>query len=67
MQTAAVATLAQQSVPLYGDMAHLARTGISAPIDLPILQEAGCDEVQGYLLARPMALPAFEAWYAEQA
>jgi EAL domain-containing protein (putative c-di-GMP-specific phosphodiesterase class I)/GGDEF domain-containing protein len=40
--------------------------GIETPEVLAFLQEAGCDEVQGYLLARPMALPAFEAWYAEQ-
>jgi len=39
--------------------------GIETPDVLAFLQEAGCDEVQGYLLARPMALPAFEAWYAE--
>jgi len=40
--------------------------GIETPEVLAFLQEAGCDEVQGYLLARPMALPAFEAWYAER-
>lgn len=40
--------------------------GIETEDVLTFLQDAGCDEVQGYLLARPMALPAFEAWYAEQ-
>ncbi|KTT00083.1 diguanylate phosphodiesterase [Pseudomonas oryzihabitans] len=37
--------------------------GIETEEVLAFLQEAGCEEVQGYLLARPMALPAFEAWY----
>jgi len=37
--------------------------GIETEEVLAFLQDAGCDEVQGYLLARPMALPAFEAWY----
>jgi EAL domain-containing protein (putative c-di-GMP-specific phosphodiesterase class I) len=28
-----------------------------------ILKDLGCDEVQGYFYARPMASVAFEAWY----
>ena len=28
-----------------------------------ILKDLGCDEVQGYFFARPMASVAFEAWY----
>jgi EAL domain-containing protein (putative c-di-GMP-specific phosphodiesterase class I)/GGDEF domain-containing protein len=40
--------------------------GIETEDVLTFLQDVGCDEVQGYLLARPMALPAFEAWYAKQ-
>ncbi|WP_295463399.1 EAL domain-containing protein [uncultured Pseudomonas sp.] len=37
--------------------------GIETEEVLAFLQDAGCDEVQGYLLGRPMALTAFEAWY----
>jgi len=37
--------------------------GIETEEVLAFLQDAGCDEVQGYLLGRPMAPPAFEAWY----
>ena len=40
--------------------------GIESEEVLAFLQEAGCEEVQGYLLARPMALAAFEAWHDAQ-
>jgi len=37
--------------------------GIETEEVLAFLQEAGCEEVQGYLLARPMTLSVFEAWH----
>jgi len=36
--------------------------GIEAPAVLAQLQAWGCDEGQGYHIARPMPLPLLEAW-----
>ncbi len=36
--------------------------GVERDAELSIIQATGCNQVQGYLLARPMDLPAFEAW-----
>ncbi|GAC1036368.1 EAL domain-containing protein [Pseudomonas sp. No.117] len=53
-------------LPLIGKLGYRSvAEGIETTEVLDFLQDAGCDEVQGYLLARPMPLPAFEAWYAE--
>ena len=36
--------------------------GVENERELAVIQACGCDLVQGYLLARPMDLPDFEAW-----
>lgn len=36
--------------------------GIETPEQLALLKEVGCDMVQGYIYARPMPIPEFEAW-----
>ncbi|MBW8891989.1 MAG: EAL domain-containing protein, partial [Burkholderiales bacterium] len=36
--------------------------GVENDRELAVIQACGCDLVQGYLLARPMDLPDFEAW-----
>ncbi|OYW20545.1 MAG: hypothetical protein B7Z52_02160, partial [Burkholderiales bacterium 12-64-5] len=38
--------------------------GVETEAELAILRRARCDLVQGYLIARPMSLEAFEAWHA---
>ncbi len=38
--------------------------GVETAEQLRFLYEAGCDEVQGYLFARPMAPHRFESWVA---
>jgi EAL domain-containing protein (putative c-di-GMP-specific phosphodiesterase class I) len=39
--------------------------GIESADTLEVLRGAGCHEVQGYYLARPMELDALEAWRAD--
>ena len=41
--------------------------GVETEASLRLLERLGCDEVQGYLIARPMAVGTFEAWLAETA
>jgi diguanylate cyclase (GGDEF)-like protein len=36
--------------------------GVEDAAQLEVLRQAGCDAVQGYLLARPMPLPALQEW-----
>jgi len=36
--------------------------GVENAAELAVVQACGCDLVQGYLFARPMNLPDFEAW-----
>jgi diguanylate cyclase (GGDEF)-like protein len=36
--------------------------GVENAAELAVVQACGCDLVQGYLFARPMDLPDFEAW-----
>lgn len=36
--------------------------GVENEAELAVIQACGCDLIQGYLLARPMDLPDFEAW-----
>lgn len=36
--------------------------GVENEDELAVVQACGCDLLQGYLLARPMTLPDFEAW-----
>jgi Amt family ammonium transporter len=38
--------------------------GVESPDQLAWLRERGCRYAQGYTIARPMALDAFEGWYA---
>ena len=38
--------------------------GVETEAELAVLRRAKCDLVQGYLIARPMAAEAFEAWRA---
>jgi EAL domain-containing protein (putative c-di-GMP-specific phosphodiesterase class I) len=40
--------------------------GVETEEVLARLRSAGCDEVQGYLLARPMPAAQFEAWIAQR-
>lgn len=40
--------------------------GVETPEVASIVQESGCEEVQGYLYARPMVPQAFEAWLIER-
>jgi diguanylate cyclase (GGDEF)-like protein len=40
--------------------------GVETTDQLDALAAAGCDQVQGYLVARPMALPALEQWYRDK-
>lgn len=37
--------------------------GVETPASLELMQELGCDEVQGYLIARPLEIDAFEQWW----
>jgi len=39
--------------------------GVESPEQLAWLRERGCRYAQGYTIARPMALDAFEGWFAE--
>lgn len=36
--------------------------GVETEAEQAVVRACGCDLVQGYLLARPMDLPDFEAW-----
>ena len=36
--------------------------GIETPGGLDLLRSTGCDEVQGYLISRPLEVPAFAEW-----
>jgi diguanylate cyclase (GGDEF)-like protein len=36
--------------------------GVETEAEMAVLRALGCDLVQGYLLAKPMDTPAFEAW-----
>jgi EAL domain-containing protein (putative c-di-GMP-specific phosphodiesterase class I) len=36
--------------------------GVETPAELAAVREAGCTEIQGYLLARPMSLNAMRQW-----
>jgi len=38
--------------------------GVENPAELDCVAACGCDLIQGYLLAKPMDLPDFEAWLA---
>jgi diguanylate cyclase (GGDEF)-like protein/PAS domain S-box-containing protein len=54
-------------VKAFVDMAHALRLsvvaeGVETAEVLDFLRAADCDEVQGYLMARPMPLDALEAW-----
>jgi len=40
--------------------------GVEYPEELKALHDIGCDEVQGYLITRPLPLHEFEAWYREK-
>jgi len=40
--------------------------GVETRQQLDFLRAEGCDQVQGYLFARPMEFSALRAWYAEQ-
>jgi diguanylate cyclase (GGDEF)-like protein len=40
--------------------------GVETPAQRRFLLDSGCDEYQGWLLARPMAASAFEAWWRQQ-
>jgi len=40
--------------------------GVEYAEELKALHEIGCDEVQGYLIARPLPLHEFEAWYSDR-
>ncbi len=40
--------------------------GVENDAELAIIRNAGCDLVQGYLLAKPMALADFETWLTAQ-
>ena len=39
--------------------------GVETVAQAGLLREMSCDEVQGYLFARPMPLPALQAWLAQ--
>ena len=52
------------------EMAHALRMkvvaeGVETNSQLSVLREAGCDDVQGYLIAKPMDARAFAAWLAQ--
>ena len=40
--------------------------GVETQATLDALLALGCDEIQGYLISRPLAAEAFQEWYAEQ-
>ena len=53
------------------DMAHslcleVTAEGVETAAEMTVLRAARCDLVQGYLIAKPMATPAFQTWYAER-
>jgi len=41
--------------------------GVETELELAVLRELDCDEVQGYYYARPMAAADFSTWYAARA
>ena len=53
------------------DLAHalglrVVAEGVETEAQRDVLAELGCDELQGWCFARPMAPPAFEAWCDER-
>ena len=40
--------------------------GIETPEQLAFLRAVGCDLIQGCIYAKPLPVPAFEAWRAAQ-
>ena len=39
--------------------------GVETPAQMNFLREQGCDEMQGYLLSRPLDPAAFQLWFAQ--
>ncbi|MBK6850932.1 MAG: EAL domain-containing protein [Burkholderiales bacterium] len=40
--------------------------GVETPAQVDFLRAQGCDELQGYLISRPVDAPAFANWFAER-
>jgi EAL domain-containing protein (putative c-di-GMP-specific phosphodiesterase class I) len=40
--------------------------GVETPAQVGFLRERGCDEMQGYLLSRPLEPAAFVQWFARR-
>ena len=45
---------------------HVVAEGVELEGEAALLRDAGCDELQGYLFARPMSAEAFGAWMRDR-
>jgi diguanylate cyclase (GGDEF)-like protein len=62
------ARIARMIVPLGHQLGmRVIAEGVETAGQLQALREMGCDEAQGYLFARPMALPELLAWLEQRA
>lgn len=61
-------TLVRAMVSMAHEMGYsVVAEGVETLESQRFLQHLGCDELQGYLIARPMTAEAFEAWLAQRA
>jgi EAL domain-containing protein (putative c-di-GMP-specific phosphodiesterase class I)/GAF domain-containing protein len=57
--------LVQAMIKLSHDLGHrVVAEGVETPDVVELLREAGCDEAQGYLYAKPLEPGAFVQWFA---
>jgi diguanylate cyclase len=59
------AAIVRASIQLAQDLGlHVVAEGVEDPVTIDVLSTLGCDEIQGYVFAKPMPADEFVAWDA---